>query len=311
MIGTSGDAFDAWYIQQLSNGTEAQFAKRTSGREGSRRSRGLSKRQASSNSFGPLITEVPEAFAEVLGLNLSGMAYGIFPNSFANLSTTSSVVNHSADLRLVDGSESGQAIPLWGLIQPARGLEFIIAWDGNGDAAPYAWNNGTNLYDTYLVANASKIPFPVIPPAATFVNYNYSHKPVFFGCDPLLTTTGDANGPIILYYANSPYSAYTNYSYTQANQSASQIYDIYLNSFNLVTQGNGTIDSDWATCIGCAAIDRSVARVGMQRSAQCESCLQKYCWDGTYNNTKPAVVDLSLYLDPSLGFLEWNMTHDF
>ncbi|KAE8446162.1 hypothetical protein EG329_012535 [Mollisiaceae sp. DMI_Dod_QoI] len=312
LIGTSADAFDAWYIQALSNGTEAQFAKRTLRLDGSNgRNHKLRKRAPQNGGFGNLIEEIPEGFEEALGLNLTSSSYGIWPNSFANLTTTSSLVNHSADLRLVDGSESGQAIPLWGQIQVARGLEFIIAWDDNSDAAPYSWNNGTNLYDTYLAANASRIPFPVIPPAATFVNNNYTHKPVFFGCDPLLTTTGDANGPIILYYVNSPYSAYTNYSYGQSKTSASQMYDIYLNGFNLVTQGNGTLAPDWPACIGCAAIDRSVARVGMQRTTQCDSCFQKYCWNGTYDNTDPGIVDLSLYLDPSLGFLEWNKTHDF
>ncbi|KAF4625054.1 hypothetical protein G7Y89_g13113 [Cudoniella acicularis] len=241
LIGTSADTFDAWYIQALSNGTEAQFAKRSSGAgnriDGTDRS---AKRQSAA--MDELLQIIPESFSKVFGLNITSSSYAVFPNPFANLSSTSSVVNHSKDLRLVDGSESGQAIPLWGLIQPARGLEFIIAWDDNEDAAPYQWNNGTNLYNSYLAANASKISFLIVLPAVTFVNKNFTHKPVFFGCDPLLTTTRDANGPIILYFADASYSAYTNYSYSQSNRS------------------NRTLDPDWPVCLGCAAIDRSLSK---------------------------------------------------
>lgn len=145
----------------------------------------------------------------------------------------------------------------------------------------------------------------------TMVNRNYTINPVFFSCDPLLTTTGDVDGPIVLYLGNAPYSAYTNYTHSQSITSLSQMNDIFVNSFNQVTQGHGTLDAEWPVCLGCAAIDRSLPKVGIKRTAQCERCLNKYCWDEKYEESASGIVDPSLVLDPSLGFAEWNMTHDF
>lgn len=309
--GTSAGAFNLWYIEYLSNGTEAPFAKRSlredSGTHNKRRN-SFAKR-ASPPTAGLL--ELTQTFGQLFHENVSQLAYAYYPNPFAGLGSITPASAKEPLLRLVDGSESGQAIPLWGQIQPARGLNFIIAWDDNEDAAPYNWNNGTNLYDTYLSAQQNGLAFPVIPNADTFVNRNYTTSPVFFGCDPKLTTNGDANAPIVLYFANAPYSAYENYSYSQSNFSRSQINDIFLNSFNEVTQGNGTLDQEWPICLGCAAIDRSLPRVGMQRSAQCEQCMEKYCWDGTEDNQTAPIVDPSLALDPDLSFEQWNTTHDF
>lgn len=44
----------------------------------------------------------------------------------------------------VDGSETGQTVPLWPVIQPQRKADFIIAFDASGDGT-YGWVNGTNL----------------------------------------------------------------------------------------------------------------------------------------------------------------------
>jgi lysophospholipase len=148
------------------------------------------------------------------------------------------------DLSFVDGSEGGQTIPLWGQIQPARNPSVIIAWDDNNDAPPYGWNNGTNLYHTYLQASAAGLPFPLIPPYSTFINQKWTTRPVFFGCDKKLTTTGDSRAPIVLYLANAPYSSYTNYTAVEGVMSPQQMNDIFFNGFNQLTQENGTLDQE-------------------------------------------------------------------
>lgn len=302
MIGSTGGAFNFWDIEAVSNGSLAPFSKRS-----------LDPQFASKmKRSGPAISELEdfvEGFAEVFGLNLSSIAYAVWPNPFAGLATSSPSIRDDKDLKLVDGSESGQALPFWGLLH--RGLDFIIAWDDNSDAPPYNWNNGTNLYDTFVQANASGLPFPIVPPANTFVNKNYTVKPVFFGCEANLTTTNDTRSPIVLYAANTPYSAYTNFSYVQSSTTLQQMHEIFVNSFNILTQGNGTLDDDFITCLGCAAIDRSLAKVGMNRTNQCSSCLAQHCWDGTYDNTEPAIVDPTLLLNSTLGFNAWNLTHPF
>ena len=296
-MGSTSAGFNIWYIEDFSNFTEGGFAKRS-----------LQKRASFPEEE---LGEFTELFAEVFGLNVTSITYAVWPNPFLGLSSSSSLIKESEDLRVVDGSESGQSIPLWGLIQPDRDVDFIIVWEDVEDASPYNWNNGTNLYNTYIQAEASGLPFPIIPPANTMINYNYSVDPVFFGCDANLTTTNSTDSPIILYLKTAPYSAYTNYSYTQGNVSIGQMNDILINSFNEVTLGNGTLGDEWVSCLGCAVIDRSLGKIGKARTAQCEKCLTKYCWNGTYNDTQPAPVNPSLLLDPSYGFDEWNLTHSF
>ena len=296
-----------WYIEDKSNNTLAPFSKRSAS-DFINHKQPISKRATFPQAY---LTALQEAFQEYFHLNISDIAYAHYPNPFAGLSSATSSIRSSSSLTLVDGSESGQAIPLWGLIQPDRSSSFIIAWDSNEDAAPNNWNNGTNLYDTYLAANKSGIPFPIVPPATTMVNRNYSISPVFFGCDPKLTTTGDTRSPIVLYMASAPYSAYTNFSYAQTAFMRSQMNDIFVNSFNQITQGNGTLDAQWPVCLGCATIDRSLGKMGMNRTEQCEQCFSKYCWDGVYDNEKAPIVDPSLILYPNVTFAEWNKTHSF
>jgi len=81
--------------------------------------------------------------------------------------------------------------------------------------------------------------------------------------------------------------------------------EIFENSFNYMTQGNGTLDEEWPACLGCAAIDRSLEKVGMQRTEQCKSCFERYCWDGTTDEHTPGIIDPALKLDPGLGFEDW------
>ncbi|PWY84769.1 lysophospholipase [Aspergillus heteromorphus CBS 117.55] len=301
IIGSSANAFNFWYLEAVSNNTLGQFAKR------SLRQPGPSKRSI------PLVDldGIADVFEEAVGLNLTQIASSSYPNPFANLSLSSGNAHSSASLSMVDGSETGQTIPFWGQIQPARNVDFILAWDDSQDAAPYGWISGANLYNTYLAANATGLPFPIIPPVSTLVNLNYTTHPVLFGCGANLTTTGDTRAPLVLYYANAPYSAYTNFTFWQSSTTREQMDEIFVNSFDIVTQGNGTWDAEWADCIGCAVVERSLAHVGMQRTAQCEQCFSRYCWDGQLDESEPAEMNSNLILDPSVGFLEWNATNPF
>lgn len=289
----------------MSNGSLAAFSKRSveleHSAEKSVRANKHSKREITFPLSG--LETLIDAFKEGFGLNFDQVAFPTYPNPYPE--------DPAEQIILADGSEGTASIPLWPMIQPARGSNFLIAWDSDGDAFPYGWQNGTNLIDTYVRAKEENIAFPIVPPAETFIHNNYTTKPVFFGCDANLTTTNSTDSPIVLYMANSPYSAYTNYSFFQFATSDSQFSDILLNGLNQVTQGNGTIDEEWPACLGCAVIDRSLAKVNMSRTAQCESCFEKYCWDGTVYDGEVGIVDLPLLLDPTLSFAEWNMTHDF
>ena len=310
MIGLAGAALNYWLIEDYSNNSLAQFPKRSSNFNTLlQKGQSLSKR-----TFDFQIAAVEgllQTFQQLFGLNLTSVVYGSVPNPFAGMKTKSGYPPPPMNLSFVDGAESGQALPLWPQIQPARGMNLLIAWDDDEDTSPYAWNNGTNLYNTYLDANTSSLPFPVVPPPTTFINRGYTSRPTLFGCNVSLTTSGDTRSPIVLYVPNAPYSAYTNYSATAAAISRKEVNQIYVNSFNLLTQGNGTLSSDWVSCIGCAVIDRSLSKVGMERTEQCEACFANHCWDGVEDNSPVGVVDLPLALDPGLSFEVWNQTNPF
>ena len=87
--------------------------------------------------------------------------------------------------------------------------------------------------------------------------------------------------------------------------------DIFVNGFNQLTQANSTLDPEWPACLGCAVVERSLAKVGMTRTKQCDRCFEKYCWDGTVYDGPTGIVDLPLLLDPMLSFAGWSETHEF
>lgn len=301
MIGTSSGAWNFWEIEDKSNGTLASFAKRSLSR---RDSSDLQKR----DEVTPVSTllEIDDAFEEYFNLTVNETAYSRFPNPFYGLTSVAAAnTANLTDLDFVDGSESGQTIPFWSLIQPARNPAFLIGWDNDATSGEYTWSNGTNLYNTYVRAEAEEIPFPIVPRYETFVNRGYNTRPTFFGCDTRLTTSGDSRSPIVLYLANAPYSAYTNYSAGVYTLSKPEMNDVLTNGFNQVTQGNGTLDEEWPICLGCAAIERSLEKAGIETPAQCQRCFERYCWDGESDDRATGVVNPSLVLDPSVGYEEW------
>jgi lysophospholipase len=171
------------------------------------------------------------------------------------------------------------------------------------------------LYFTSVYAKQAGLPFPTVPPPTTFLARNYTFRPTFFGCNTSLTITGDNESPIVLYLTNAPYSWYSNFTWGDPLMSRTSFEGVLVNSFDIVTQGNGTLDTEWPACVACAAIDRSLARVGMSRSDQCEKCFSKYCWDGVAAEDNSAVAGEQRVFDPSLvlnstyGFEDWSKTH--
>jgi len=305
MIGASAAAFNFWEIEIESNGTLASFSK-------SKRSRTTTKQPRKREEIIPPseASAISGAFESIFNLTIPEIAYA--QNPFVGVPSASPYTQTAPYLNMVDGSEGGQTIPLWGQIQPARASNFIIAWEDTNDAPPYGWNNGTNIYHTYQQASAAGLPFPIVPPFSTFIHQKWFERPVFFGCDKRLTTTGDSRSPIVLYLAHAPYSAYLNFTADQGVMSPQQMDDIFLNGFNQLTQGNGTLDHEWPICLGCAAIERSLEKAGMDTPEQCRRCFKKYCWDGNVMDEKEVgVVNPTLVLDHKLGYLEWLAEHEY
>ncbi|CCC10294.1 unnamed protein product [Sordaria macrospora k-hell] len=195
----------------------------------------------------------------------------------------------------LDGGEDLQNIPLNPLIQPVRAVDVIFAVDSSADVTN--WPNGTALRATYertFGAISNGTLFPTIPDDWTFVNLGLNNRPSFFGCD-VKNFTFDANfknqtvPPLIVYVPNAPYTALSNVSTFDPSYTMSQRNDIIGNGWNSATQGNGTLDKEWPTCVACAVISRSLDRLGRQTPAACKTCFERYCWNGTVDSRDTGV----------------------
>lgn len=307
MIGASADAYEYWWLENHSNNTLGQFPKRSEAFPSHQLSSvtgRLSKRLLAEFPE-ELVEDLARPFTEYFHLNLTGYTYVRVPNPFRNDSTPPS----DNELRLVDATEAASSLPLSG--QLARNASFIIAWDDNNDAWPNGWENGTDLYGAYLYFKEHGVPFPIVPSASTFIARNYTYKPAFFGCEAHLTTTNDTRAPIIAWFGNAPYSSYTNITYFQNVTPFSRVHNIWNSTFNQITQGAGSLDPEWSACLACAAVDRSLEKIDppMQRTAQCQSCFDRYCWDGvSAPDTGYVNVDLEMVMNPGVSYAEWNAT---
>jgi len=205
------------------------------------------------------------------------------PNPFYQYNPQTNPTASSTELALVDGGEDLQNIPLTPLLQPLRKVDVIFAVDSSADT-PQNWPNATALratYDRSLTPITNGTLFPPVPDANTFINLGLNSRPTFFGCDPANFTSGSSVPPLIVYIPNAPYTAMSNVSTFTSTYSDAQRNDIIRNGFDVATQGNGTFDSQWPTCVACAILSRSLHRTGTAAPQVCVDCFSRYCWNGT------------------------------
>lgn len=72
--------------------------------------------------------------------------------------------------------------------------------------------------------------------------------------------------------------------------------DVILNGYDLATQGNGSINSDWPACVGCAILSRSFDRTNTNVPSICKQCFSRYCWNGTIDSSSPQPYKPTLML---------------
>lgn len=209
------------------------------------------------------------------------------PNPFYGYHNITNLGSQSGRLTLVDGGEDLQNIPLHPLIQPTRLVDVIFAVDSSADTN-YFWPNGTSLVATYersrnKISNGTS--FPAVPDVNTFVNLGLNARPTFFGCNSSNTTS---QTPLVVYIPNAPYVYFSNVSTYDPTYNNSERDAIVANGYAVATLGNGTVDSQWPTCVGCAILSRSLERTKTSVPEVCQQCFKKYCWDGTVNSTSPA-----------------------
>lgn len=221
-----------------------------------------------------------------------------WPNPFYQYNPKNNSNAGSTILTLVDGGEDLQNIPFHPLLVSDRQVDVIFAIDGSADTKT-RWPNGTSLVATYERSKAGVSPqnneFPAVPDQNTFINLGLNMHPTFFGCK---TASSNSSGPLVIYLPNAPYSYQSNFTTFDLEYSNNERDQIIRNGYNVVTVGNGTEDSDWPACVGCAILARSLVRTGTDVPSKCVDCFERYCWNGTVNSTTPNTYEPELMMSP-------------
>ncbi|RKL42815.1 Lysophospholipase [Fusarium oxysporum] len=240
--------------------------------------------------------DIPSFIINTIGTILKGLDVGnediaqYTPNPFFGWNPTNKSINaKDYQLTLVDGGEDLQNLPLHPLIQPTRGVDIIFAIDSSADTVNN-WPNGTALRATYDRADSrigNGTLFPHIPSAETFINKRLNQRPTLFGCDANNFTLLDGQfpPPLIFYIPNAPYTAHSNVSTFDMTYSIRERDNIIQNALNGATQGNSTIDKEWSVCVVCAIMSRSWWKANEDIPDACNTCFDRYCWDGKSNDT--------------------------
>ena len=211
------------------------------------------------------------------------------PNPFLGYNTATNANANSTSLTLVDGGEDLQNIPLYPLIQPVRDVDVIFAIDSSADTTTN-FPNGTAMVATYersAAAIENGTAFPFVPDQQTFVNLGLNTRPTFFGCN-VSNYTQSLNkgaGPLVIYLPNTYYITNSGVATFDPQYNTSQRNALIENGYDAVTMANGTLDSQWPVCVGCAMLQRSMLRTNTPLPSACTQCFTRYCWDGTLNTT--------------------------
>ncbi|KAF8555545.1 lysophospholipase [Imleria badia] len=237
---------------------------------------------------------LPESGIELDVASWPNPFYGVAPQTFISANQT--------DLRLVDGGEDGENMPIQPLLVKARGLDTILAIDVSSDVNNFADGSalivsrhfiyGFLVMTNYQVTQDRTIllspaySFPRVPTSATeFIEQNLTTRPTFFGCN---TMSAKETTPLVIYLANGgpPRNgevSVTNTPTSQVSYSSSEIQAMLDQTFVIATQGypanlSMVTDPEWPACLACAIVDRARERAGEMRSGVCESCFARYCW---------------------------------
>lgn len=249
------------------------------------------------NTTGLLGSALQNGISAVLGtIGANNIDIADWVNPFYHWRNDTNPYALSERLTLVDGGEDGQNIPLYPLIQPDRHVDVIFAVDSSADtnssfptsSSAANWPDGTSLVATYERSLNKSIEngtaFPAIPDTNTFLNLGLNNRPTFFGCN---ANNQSGPSPLIVYLPNAPYVYNGNVSTFDLQYNDTVRNALVLNGYNGATQGNGSLDTQWPTCVGCAILQRSLLRTNTNIPAVCNSCFNRYCWNGTTDSRAP------------------------
>lgn len=201
----------------------------------------------------------------------SSNPYGIIPNPFYQ-SSEAGIIRSQENIYGTDGGYSGQVIPIFPWLQPARAVDVIFVVDAT-TALPSNITNGTSVYETYLSAQKKGLPrMPLVPTPDQLVQQNLTSRAQFYGChDPSVAT--------LIYLPNTELAD----APTEFLATPEQINSTIAGGTAMVTQSQSADDSaaEWASCLACAIVHKNVTTA---LPDVCTGCLEKYCWP-TENGT--------------------------
>jgi lysophospholipase len=85
--------------------------------------------------------------------------------------------------------------------------------------------------------------------------------------------------PIIVYLPNDDPTGVTNTSTGQLVYPNSQAIS-FLDTASAMVYNGWDNDAEWSTCLGCALVERTRGKEGVDRTRACERCFKTYCWEG-------------------------------
>jgi lysophospholipase len=215
------------------------------------------------------------------------------PNPFKGWNPDNNYNTDEDRLTLVDGGSDLQNIPYHPHILEERKVDVVFSFDNSADNNN--WPDGASPIATYersLTDIAEGTGFPVIPGKSTFLNLGLNTQPTFFGCDSSNVTSPH---PLIVYIPNYPYIYNSSTSTFRTSYNESERDAMVQNGWAVATQLNATRDTEWPVCVGCAMLHRSFERTEADIPEACQRCFDRYCWNGTIDESEPANYDPTFF----------------
>ncbi|TIB59739.1 hypothetical protein E3P77_04158 [Wallemia ichthyophaga] len=209
-------------------------------------------------------------------------------NPFYGWMNDTNKISNVSNVVLVDGGEALENIPLNAHIKPERQVDLVLGFDASADTSS-GWPNGTSMFATYnrTINDDDQISFANVPTPEQFVAQGLNTRPTFFGCNSSDVTNYNESRhtPIVGYIPSYPYVFESNQSTFKLEYSDEE-YIGMINNGEASTSLNGLVsDGEWKRCLACALVDRARERNGVDRSAECQTCFDDWCWSGDQVDT--------------------------
>ncbi|TIB92903.1 hypothetical protein E3Q18_01616 [Wallemia mellicola] len=210
----------------------------------------------------------------------------LWKNPFYGWENDTNKIAQETNVVLVDGGLNDEN--LHPHLKKERQVDLVLAYDGSADTT-YSWPNGTSLYATYnrTIHNDSGRSMANVPTPDQIVAQGLNTRPTFFGCNATdVTNYDEANkAPIIAYIPAYPYVYPANTSTFKLAYEAEESAGMIANGEAAMSLNGLVNDGEWKRCLACALVDRSRERNNIDRSPECQSCFNDWCWNGDQVDT--------------------------